>query len=132
MTDVLTKDKKYTFDLTYMFTDNLGGIEIPHLQNIKIEENPKLFAIYAILVNKIKTIQVFVYYLMQKVSSICLLLFTCSCVVSFPRGFLFLWVLGMNCVILLWHSLLHKAKCVKCRVKICHLNTCTRFHSIII
>ena len=36
---------------------------------------------------------------------ICLLLFTCSCVVSVRRGFLFLWVLGMGCVILLWHSL---------------------------
>ena len=36
---------------------------------------------------------------------ICLLLFTCSCVVSVWRGFLFLWVLGMGCVILLWHSL---------------------------
>ena len=28
-----------------MFTDKLGGIELTHLQNIKIEENPKLFAI---------------------------------------------------------------------------------------
>ena len=35
---------------------------------------------------------------------ICLLLFTCSCVVSVRRGVLFLWVLGMGCVILLWHS----------------------------
>ena len=26
-------------------------------------------------------------------------------VVSFRRGFFFLWVLGMGCVILLWHSL---------------------------
>ena len=60
MTDVPTKDIFYTFDLTYMFTDNLGGIELPHLQNINIEENPKLFAIYSILENKIKTIQVFV------------------------------------------------------------------------
>ena len=53
MTDVLTEDKKNnTFDLANMFTDKLGGIELPHLQNIKIEENPKLFAIYAILVIK--------------------------------------------------------------------------------
>ena len=66
MTDVLTKDKKIYIYLTCMFTDKLGIIELPHLQNIKIEENPKLFAIYAILENKIKTIQVFVYYLMQK------------------------------------------------------------------
>ena len=36
---------------------------------------------------------------------ICLLLFTCNCVVSVWRGFLFLWVLGMGYVILLWHSL---------------------------
>ena len=36
---------------------------------------------------------------------ICLLLFTCNYVVSFWRGFLFLWVLGMGYVILLWHSL---------------------------
>ena len=36
---------------------------------------------------------------------ICLLLFTCNYVVFVWRGFLFLWVLGMGCVILLWHSL---------------------------
>ena len=36
---------------------------------------------------------------------ICLLLFTCSCMVSIRRGFIFLWVLGMGCVILLLHSL---------------------------
>ena len=49
-----------------MFTDKLGGIELPHTPNIKIEENSKLFAVYAIPEKKIKTIQVFVYYLMQK------------------------------------------------------------------
>ena len=49
-----------------MFTDKLGGIELPYPPNIKVEENPKLFAIYAIPENKIKTIQAFVYYLMQK------------------------------------------------------------------
>ena len=36
---------------------------------------------------------------------ICLLLLTCSYVVSVWKGFLFLWVLGMGYVILLWHSL---------------------------
>ena len=36
---------------------------------------------------------------------VCLLLFTCNYVVSVWRGFLFLWVLGMGCVVLLWHSL---------------------------
>ena len=36
---------------------------------------------------------------------ICLLLFTCNYVVCVWRGFLFLWVLGMDYVILLWHSL---------------------------
>ena len=36
---------------------------------------------------------------------ICLLLFTCNCVVSVWRGFLFLWVLGMGYVILFWHSM---------------------------
>ena len=36
---------------------------------------------------------------------ICLLLFTCSYVVSVRRGFFFLWVLGMGYVILLCHSL---------------------------
>ena len=36
---------------------------------------------------------------------ICLLLFTCNYVVSVWRGFLFLWVLGMDYDILLWHSL---------------------------
>ena len=49
-----------------MLTDKLGGIELPHPLNIKIEEIPQLFAVYAIPENKIKTIQVFVYYLMQK------------------------------------------------------------------
>ena len=36
---------------------------------------------------------------------ICLLLFTCSCEGSVRRGYLFIWVLGMGCVVLLWHSL---------------------------
>ena len=36
---------------------------------------------------------------------ICLLLFTCNYVVFVRRSFLFLWVLGMDYVILLWHSL---------------------------
>ena len=36
---------------------------------------------------------------------ICLLSFACNYVVSVRRGFLFLWVIGMGCVILLWHSL---------------------------
>ena len=35
----------------------------------------------------------------------CLLSFTCNYVVFVWRGFLFLWVLGMGCVILFWHSL---------------------------
>ena len=34
-----------------------------------------------------------------------LLLFTCNYVVFVWRGFLLLWVLGMDYVILLWHSL---------------------------
>ena len=34
-----------------------------------------------------------------------LLAFTCNYVVSVRRGLLFLWMLGMDCVILLWHSL---------------------------
>ena len=42
-----------------MFTDKLGGLELPYPHNIKIEENPKIFAIYAILDNKIKTIPSF-------------------------------------------------------------------------
>ena len=47
-----------------MLTDRLGGSELPHPQNIKIEENPKLFAIYAgmqSLKDKIKIIKGFVY-----------------------------------------------------------------------
>ena len=36
---------------------------------------------------------------------ISLLSFTCNYVVSVCRGFLFLFVLGMGCVILFWHSL---------------------------
>ena len=42
-----------------MFMDKLGGLELPYPPNIKIEENPKLFAIYAILDYKIKTIPSF-------------------------------------------------------------------------
>ena len=42
-----------------MFTHKLGAIELPRPQNIKIEENPKLFAIYGILYHKIKTIPSF-------------------------------------------------------------------------
>ena len=49
-----------------MFTDKLGGTELPYSHNIQIDENHKLFAIYAIPEYKIKTIQVFVYNLMQK------------------------------------------------------------------
>ena len=36
---------------------------------------------------------------------ICLLLFTCNYVVCVRRGFLFLCLLGIGCVILLWYSL---------------------------
>ena len=35
---------------------------------------------------------------------ICLQSFTCNYVVSDRRGFLFLCVLGMGCIILSWHS----------------------------
>ena len=49
-----------------MFTDKLGGIDLPHPPKIKIEENPKLFAICAILEILIQTIKDFVYDLMQK------------------------------------------------------------------
>ena len=61
MTDILVEDKKknHTFDPIHMFTDKLGGIELPHPPNIKTEENPQLFTIYAILENKIKTIPSF-------------------------------------------------------------------------
>ena len=60
MTDILTQDKKiHKFDPIHMFTDKLGAIELPHPPNIKIEENPKLFAIYELLYHKIKTIPSF-------------------------------------------------------------------------
>ena len=60
MTDILIEDKKNrTFDPIHKFTDELGGIELPQPPNIKIEENPKLFAIYAILEYKIKIIPSF-------------------------------------------------------------------------
>ena len=36
-----------------MFTDKLGGIELPYSHNIKIDENHKLFAIYAIPENTV-------------------------------------------------------------------------------
>ena len=42
-----------------MFLVKLGGIDLPYPPNIKIEGNPKLFAIYAIPESKIETIQVF-------------------------------------------------------------------------
>ena len=42
---------------------------------------------------------------LEKRELVCLLSFTCNYLVSVRRGFLFLWVLGMGCVILLWHSL---------------------------
>ena len=44
-----------------MFTDKLGGIELPPPPpiNIKIKESPILFAIYTMLGIKIKAIQVF-------------------------------------------------------------------------
>ena len=50
---------RITFEPNYMFTDKLGGIELPYSHNIKSDENHKLCAIYAIPENKIKTIQVF-------------------------------------------------------------------------
>ena len=36
---------------------------------------------------------------------LCVIVITCNYVVSVRRDFLFLCVLGMGCVILLWHSL---------------------------
>ena len=36
---------------------------------------------------------------------ICMLSFTCNYLVSVRRDFLFVWVIGVGCVILLWHSL---------------------------
>ena len=51
-----------------MFTDKLGGIELPCRPpiNIKIKENPKLFAIYTNQEIKIKALQVFVCNPMQE------------------------------------------------------------------
>ena len=42
--------------------------------------------------------------LLEKRELICLLSFTLNYVVSVRKGFLFLLVLGMGCVILMWHS----------------------------
>ena len=42
---------------------------------------------------------------LRKSELICLLSFTCNYAVSVRRGFLFLWVPGMCCFILLWHSI---------------------------
>ena len=66
VTNILTKDKKI-IHLTSLYVHRRvrGALNHP-ISNIKIEENPKLFAIYAILENKIITIQVFVHYIMQK------------------------------------------------------------------
>ena len=67
--------------------------------------------------------------LLWKRELICLLLFTCNCVVSVLRGFLFLWVLGMGYVILLWHSLslpydyfVPTFEVVQTRLQIVHMN----------
>ena len=43
--------------------------------------------------------------LLGKRELMCLLSYTSECVVSVQRGILFLLVLGIGCVILLWHSL---------------------------
>ena len=43
--------------------------------------------------------------MLEKRELICLLLFNCYYVVSVMKGFLFLLVLGMGCIISLWHSL---------------------------
>ena len=69
MTDVLTKEENFIhLNPLICSQTSKGGIELPYSNNIKIDENHKLhvFAVYAIPENKIKTIQVFVYYLMQK------------------------------------------------------------------
>ena len=67
MTDVLTKDKNCIHLTPFICSQtSKEALNYPHPPNIKIEENPKLFAIYAIPENKIKTLKVFVYYLMQK------------------------------------------------------------------
>ena len=42
---------------------------------------------------------------LYSVVSYCMLSFICNYVVSIQRGFLFLLVLGMACIILLWQSL---------------------------
>ena len=56
MIDILSKDKNF-MHLTHSYVHGqVRGLELPYPPNIKIEENPKLFAIYAILDYKIKTI----------------------------------------------------------------------------
>ena len=53
---ILSKAERIIYSRKCIFGEILG----------KFDENHKLFAIYAIPENQIKTIQVFVYYLMQK------------------------------------------------------------------
>ena len=51
---------------------------------------------------------------------ICLLSLTCNYVGSVRRGFLFIWVIGMGCVISLWHSLSLPYTYLTCRhSKVC-------------
>ena len=60
MIDILSKDKNFMHLTPFICSRrSLGGLELPYPPNIKIEENPKLFAIYAILDYKIKTIPSF-------------------------------------------------------------------------
>ena len=55
------------------------------------------YSIYVICIGSITSVG-------EERELMCLHLFTCNHVVSVRRGFLFLLVLGMDCVILLWHS----------------------------
>ena len=85
----LTKEKRYdlidAFNSTSRYLDDLISID-----NINLEQ----------IVHRTYAPE-----LQLKREPICLLLFSCNYVVSVRRGFLILWVLGMGCDILLWHSL---------------------------
>ena len=67
MTDILTKDNIFIHLTPFICSrTSTGALIYPTPKKIKIEENPKLFAIYAILEILIQTIKDCVYDLMQK------------------------------------------------------------------
>ena len=66
VTNILTIDILLHFYPIYMFIDKLGDIDYNPTPTTSFEENLKSFAIYTILEIRVKAIEVFVCYLIQK------------------------------------------------------------------